>query len=136
MTQAKRTEIQYTAEQFKLISLFFANMEILAATIEAVKGTPFYNTVGKRLIGQLKAELLKHVRITNASDPSILFSEQFNLSKMLTNEFLQTVLSINVNNYLEFATLLKSYRDGKVRFEDEPKNEVTEQQNEDENIPS
>lgn len=134
MTQAKRTEIQYTAEQFKLISLFFANMEILAATIEAVKGTPFYNTAGKRLIGQLKAELLKHVRITNASDPSILFSEQFNLSKMLTNEFLQTVLSINVNNYLEFATLLKSYRDGKVRFEDEPKNEVTEQQNEDENI--
>ena len=127
MTQQKQTKtVEYTQQDFKLLVMFFANMKLLEATIQAAKGTPFFSTSGKRLIGQLIAELMKHIRMVKGLNPDILMSEQFNVSKMLITEFLQTVVATDTEKFLELAALLKLYREGNVRFEREPKEQVNQ----------
>lgn len=120
MANIKTTQIEYTQQGFKLACMYFANMEVLAVMTEAVKDTPFYQTSCNRLINQLKAELSKHFRMVKQLNPSVVIDEQFNLSKMLTAEFLQTLGATDPDKFTELAALLKLYREGNLRFENEP----------------
>lgn len=116
----KRVEKHYSESDYKVVLMFFGSMDMLAQTIEAVKGTPFYSQKVKAIINNLNREIDSYFKLAMQIDPNFAFSGDWNAMKTLPKQFLQTIYDTPIDSLNELAAVLMAYRAGDVQVVDRP----------------
>lgn len=109
----------FTQEDFKRAMLFFANIDILSKSIEAMKGTPFYSQKLKQQINALQKEVDRQISLFIKLMPEIAYQQDWVDMKSICIDYLATIYETDIGKMTEFLSFIKAYRNGEIQITDD-----------------
>ena len=113
-TPQPRAAKQFTQEDFKRVMLFFANIDLLGKTIDAMKGTPFYAQRTKNLINGLEADLNTHMKRFIELMPEVAYTQDWVNMQQICIDYLGAIYETDIGKIPEFLAFIKAYRRGEI----------------------
>jgi|GEM_PF-5462847 len=113
-TAQPRSSRHFTQEDFKRVMLFFANIDLLGKTIDAMKGTPFYSQRTKYLINTLENELDMHMKRFIQAMPDIAYRRDWVNMQEICIDYLGAIYETDIGKMPEFLAFIKAYRRGEI----------------------
>jgi len=113
-TAQPRASKQFTQEDFKRVMLFFANIDLLGKTIDAMKGTPFYSQRLKNLLNGLEGELEAQMKRFIQAMPEIAYTQDWINMQQICIDYLGAIYETDIGKMPEFLAFIKAYRRGEI----------------------
>ncbi len=113
-TAQPRASKQFTQEDFKRVMLFFANIDLLGKTIDAMKGTPFYSQRLKNLLNGLEGELEAQMKRFIQAMPEIAYTQDWVNMQQICIDYLGAIYETDIGKMPEFLAFIKAYRRGEI----------------------
>lgn len=113
-TAQPRASKQFTQEDFKRVMLFFANIDLLGKTIDAMKGTPFYSQRLKNLLNGLEGELEAQMKRFIQAMPEIAYTQDWVNMQQICIDYLGAIYETDIGKIPEFLAFIKAYRRGEI----------------------
>lgn len=113
-TAQPRASKQFTQEDFKRVMLFFANIDLLGKTIDAMKGTPFYSQRLKNLLNGLEGELDIQMKRFIQAMPDVAYTQDWVNMQQICIDYLGAIYETDIGKMPEFLAFIKAYRKGEI----------------------
>lgn len=113
-TPQPRAAKQFTQEDFKRVMLFFANIDLLGKTIDAMKGTPFYSQRLKNLLNGLEGELEAQMKRFIQAMPEVAYTQDWVNMQQICIDYLGAIYETDIGKIPEFLAFIKAYRRGEI----------------------
>lgn len=113
-TAQPRASKQFTQEDFKRVMLFFANIDLLGKTIDAMKGTPFYSQRLKNLLNGLEGELEAQMKRFIQAMPEVAYTQDWVNMQQICIDYLGAIYETDIGKMPEFLAFIKAYRRGEI----------------------
>lgn len=113
-TAQPRASKQFTQEDFKRVMLFFANIDLLGKTIDAMKGTPFYSQRLKNLLNGLEGELEAQMKRFIQAMPEVAYTQDWVNMQQICIDYLGAIYETDIGKIPEFLAFIKAYRRGEI----------------------
>jgi len=113
-TSQPRAAKHFTQEDFKRVMLFFANIDLLGKTIDAMKGTPFYSQRLKNLLNGLEGELEAQMKRFIQAMPEIAYTQDWINMQQICIDYLGAIYETDIGKMPEFLAFIKAYRRGEI----------------------
>lgn len=113
-TAQPRASKQFTQEDFKRVMLFFANIDLLGKTIDAMKGTPFYSQRLKNLLNGLEGELDIQMKRFIQAMPEVAYTQDWVNMQQICIDYLGAIYETDIGKMPEFLAFIKAYRKGEI----------------------
>lgn len=113
-TAQPRASKQFTQEDFKRVMLFFANIDLLGKTIDAMKGTPFYSQRLKNMLNGLEGELEAQMKRFIQAMPEVAYTQDWVNMQQICIDYLGAIYETDIGKMPEFLAFIKAYRRGEI----------------------